>query len=108
MSPICIQALQGYNWPGNVRELKNVIQRAVLVCEGDEILPSHLPARFRSKSRDDSLAVTFKIGTPLKEIEREMIKHALNAAQNNRTEAAKLLGISRRAIYDKLKKHNIT
>ncbi|MFQ5444734.1 MAG: helix-turn-helix domain-containing protein, partial [Nitrospinales bacterium] len=106
IAPECIQLLESYDWPGNVRELKNVIQRAVLVCEGEEILPEHIPPRFQSDA--SSLpTVTFEMGTPLDEVEREMILRALAISNNNRTQAAELLGISRRAIYNKLKKHNI-
>ncbi|NIV10758.1 MAG: sigma-54-dependent Fis family transcriptional regulator, partial [Aliifodinibius sp.] len=101
-----LQMLEAYDWPGNVRELKNVIQRAVLVCEADEILPDHLPSRFRS-AHTGRPSVTFEIGTSLAEVEREMIIRALMIADNNRKRAAELLGISRRAIYNKLQKHNI-
>lgn len=106
----CLHVLESYNWPGNVRELKNVVQRAMLVCEGSEIQLEHLPPRFQSHENSGGSAlpkVTFKIGTPLDEVERQMILHALAAAENNRTRAAELLGISRRAIYNKLKKHNL-
>ncbi len=106
ISPDFIKSLQNYDWPGNVRELKNVVQRAMLVCEGNQLLTKHLPMRFRHVSVERS-KVTFTIGTPLKEVEKEMILQALEASNNNRTEAAKLLGISRRALYNKLDKHDI-
>jgi DNA-binding NtrC family response regulator len=106
ISPECISLLESYNWPGNVRELKNVIQRAVLVCEGEVLLTKHMPPRFKP---DKPLrpTVTFEVGTALEEVEREMITRALAATRNNRKRAAELLGISRRALYNKLKKHNI-
>lgn len=106
IAPECIGALESYDWPGNVRELKNVVQRAVLVCEGEVLLPSHLPARFRP-GRPVHRKVSFEIGTPLEEIEREMVTRALAVAENNRKRTAELLGISRRALYNKLRKHNI-
>lgn len=101
--------LEDYDWPGNVRELKNVVQRAMLVCENEEILPEHLPPRFRPEPNPTTPrhAVTIEVGTPLKEVERQMIFHALKVADFSRKQAAKLLGISRRAIYNKLRKHNI-
>lgn len=102
----CLEILQAYNWPGNIRELKNVIQRAVLICENDIILPEHLPSRFRAAKPLRS-TVTFEIGTSLDEVERQMIIRVLAMAKNNRSRAAEMLGISRRAIYNKLKKHNI-
>ncbi|MBN2009969.1 sigma-54-dependent Fis family transcriptional regulator [candidate division KSB1 bacterium] len=106
MSAECLQALQKHDWPGNSRELKNVIQRAAVICDCDTIQLEHLPPRFRTKPTPQ-LSVTFEIGTPLDEVERQMILRALDAAGNNRTKAAELLGISRRAIYNKLQKHNI-
>jgi DNA-binding NtrC family response regulator len=106
VAPECVSLLESYDWPGNVRELKNVVQRAVLVCEGEVLLPDHLPPRFR-KAKPALSKVSFEIGTPLEEVEREMIVRALAAVQNNRKHAADLLGISRRALYNKLQKHNI-
>lgn len=106
ISPECIEVLNVYEWPGNVRELKNVIQRAVLVCEGNEILTKHLPPRFRPH-QERRPAITFEVGTPLDQVEKEMVLKALSIANNNRKKAAQLLGISRRAIYNKLRKHDI-
>jgi len=106
ISPECIAALEGSDWPGNVRELKNVIQRAVLVCQGEVILPEHLPPRFRP-GFESRPTVTFEIGTPLHEVERELIVRSLASVNNNRTAAAKLLGISRRALYNKIDKYGV-
>jgi DNA-binding NtrC family response regulator len=106
ISPECIGLLESYDWPGNVRELKNVIQRGVLVCPKDILLPEHLPGRFRP-DRPAWGKITFDVGTSLEDIEREMIVRTIAAAGNNRTRAAQLLGISRRALYNKLRKHQI-
>ena len=106
VSPECVSLLEAYDWPGNVRELKNVIQRAVLVCRDEVLRPEHLPQRFRT-ARPPRHTVTFELGTPLDEVERELVVRALAAADNNRTRAAGLLGISRRALYNKLRKHGI-
>jgi len=89
-----------------VRELKNVIQRAVLVASGEVLLPDHLPPRFRP-DQPVYPTITFRVGTPLEEAERQMIIRALTVTQNNRKEAAGLLGISRRALYNKLGKYDI-
>ena len=107
IDPDCFRILERYDWPGNVRELKNVIQRAILVCDGKTLLPRHLPPRFQETPPDDHPTITFTVGTPLDDVERGMILRALAVADNNRTRAAELLGISRRAIYNKLKKHAI-
>jgi len=106
IAPECLSLLESYEWPGNVRELKNVIQRAVLVATGETLLPNHLPPRFRP-DRPTRPRVTFEIGTTLDEVEREMVVRALAVAENNRKRAAELLGISRRSLYNKLRKHAI-
>lgn len=104
--PDCTAALQEYDWPGNVRELRNVIQRAVLVCEEEEIREKHLPERLRRKS-DDPSKFTIEVGRTLEEVEKSLIQKTLSHTKNNRTEAAELLGITRRALYNKLHKHSI-
>lgn len=106
IAPECLGSLENYDWPGNIRELKNVIQRAVLVCEGETLLPDHLPPRFQTTESINPF-VTFEVGTPLEQVEKEMVLRALEVAGNNRKLAAELLGISRRTIYNKLHKHNI-
>ncbi|MGW8323630.1 MAG: sigma 54-interacting transcriptional regulator [Thermodesulfobacteriota bacterium] len=106
ISPECVGVMQAYEWPGNVRELKNVIQRAILVCDGEVILREHLPSRFH-KRRALQPKVAFEIGTTLDAMEREMIVRTLAASENNRKRAAEILGISRRALYNKLRKHAI-
>ncbi len=106
IDPDFLALLEAYGWPGNVRELKNVIQRAVLVCNQEVLTPEYLPPRFLL-DRPSPTRVSFEIGTPLDEIEKQMVLRALAATGNNRKKAAELLGISRRAIYNKLRKHNI-
>lgn len=106
IAPDFVRLLEAYPWPGNVRELRNVIQRAVLVCEDRVLRPEHLPPRFR-KQIDVLPKVTFTLGTPLDQIEREMVVRALALADNNRTRAAELLGISRRALYNKFRKYDL-
>jgi len=106
ISPECLSLMEAYKWSGNVRELKNVVQRAVLVCNGEVILREHLPSRFQ-RVRPVHPKVTFEIGTTLDEMEREMIVRTLAAVKNNRKRAAEILGISRRALYNKFRKHGI-
>lgn len=106
LAPECISRFESYSWPGNIRELKNICQRLVIVCPGEVILPEHLPARLQPDHAQRP-KVTFELGTSLAEIEREMLVRALAAAKNNRTRAAEMLGISRRALYNKLRKHGL-
>ncbi len=101
-----LRMLETYDWPGNVRELKNAIQRAVLLCDGEELRPEHFPARLQTEPSPLPV-ISVRVGTPLEEVERALILHTLEVVDNNRTEVAKLLGISRRALYNRLRKHQI-
>ncbi len=107
ISPLALRLLLQYDWPGNVRELENAIARAVLlettgVLQADN-LPSQLSSTVASK-RD--LSASLEI-LPLAEIERQALIHAINATDNNMTQAAQALGINRTTLYRKLKKYNI-
>jgi len=101
--------LRNYSWPGNVRELKNVIQRAVLMAKGDELTFDLLPLRIRTldTTTASSHPSPIHVGMTLDSVEREFILMTLGATQGNKKEAAQQLGISRRALYDKLKKHGL-
>jgi len=104
LSPECVARLAAHGWAGNVREIKNVIQRAVLVCTGNVILLEHLPQRLQQESptrpRPD-----IHVGMSLREVEREMIVRTLKEVNNNKKVAAQMLGISRRSLYNKMKRH---
>ncbi|HWX20804.1 MAG TPA: sigma-54 dependent transcriptional regulator [Candidatus Binatia bacterium] len=95
--------LTRYSWPGNVRELRNAMERAALLSRGELILPEHLPARVRGTTGSP---VPPPAADPqrLGEIERQAIVQALRKHGFNRTETAKALGISRRALIYKLQR----
>jgi DNA-binding NtrC family response regulator len=95
--------LQNYPWPGNVRELHNVIERAVLLSQSELILPEHLPSKLRDAAKQTSPPLSVDSQT-MDEIERHAIFAALKQHQHNRTETAKALGISRRALLYKLQR----
>ena len=95
--------LMRYPWPGNVRELRNAIERAALLSLGEFILPEHLPARVRATAGSASTAEPLD-AERLGEIERQAIFVALRKHDFNRTETAKALGISRRALLYKLQR----
>lgn len=108
VAPDAWRCLRRYSWPGNVRELKNVIQRAVLMAKGEELTPDLLPLRIRAATAETTAAAQhFPIhaGMTLDAVEKEFIIMTLASTQGNKKEAAQTLGISRRALYDKLKKH---
>ncbi|MFQ5443282.1 MAG: sigma-54-dependent transcriptional regulator [Nitrospinales bacterium] len=96
-------ALCNHHWPGNVRELENTIERAVLVCQGDTLLPSH-PflgiAPETPKRAEASTQAAFR-GT-VYEMERELIHQTLDESGGNKTKAAEKLGISIRTLRNKL------
>jgi DNA-binding NtrC family response regulator len=94
------ECLRRYTWPGNVRELRNAMERAALLSRGDVVLPEHLPARVRS---GESRPVTVDL-EKLEEVEREAILHALRKHGFNRSETARALGISRRALIYKIQR----
>ena len=106
VSPECLGLMSAYDWPGNVRELKNVIMRAVVLCQGDIIRPEHLTDRIRYRHPRASV-VTLPIGRTLAEMEREMIIRTLEYTGRNKKRAAAILGISRRALYNKIQKHGL-
>jgi DNA-binding NtrC family response regulator len=95
--------LRRYSWPGNVRELRNAMERAALLSRGEVILPEHLPARIRAAEQAVGTAPATD-AQRLEEIEREAILQALRKHGFNRTETAKALDISRRALTYKLQR----
>ncbi len=95
--------LEGYPWPGNVRELRNAMERAVLLSRSELILPEHLPARVRAAGSENTSQKEFE-HERWEEIERNAILQALSQHNFNRTETAKALGISRRALLYKLQR----
>jgi DNA-binding NtrC family response regulator len=95
--------LERYPWPGNVRELHNAMERAVLLSSSELILPEHLPTRVRAAAENPPLPETADIER-LAEIERQAILQALRQHDFNRTDTARALGISRRALLYKLQR----
>ncbi len=109
VAPETWRCLRSYSWPGNIRELKNVIQRAVLMAKGEELTADLLPLRIIAAAGTNAAAQVSPIhaGMTLGAVEREFIRMTLAVTQGNKKEAAHTLGISRRALYDKLKKHGL-
>lgn len=103
-SPEVVAIFQNYSWPGNLRELQNCVKRATLLSRGDFIESDVLPAEFfQIQKQQPSGSDVFS----LSENEKETIIHALSKAQNNKSEAAKLLKITRKTLYNKLKQYDI-
>jgi len=109
ISPEAMELLRNYEWPGNVRELLHAIEAALLLCEGPCVLPGHLPiAQRRSAAAARAgLSSSHSPLPTLQEAEREHIRSALEASNGHRANAAKILGISERNLYRKLREHNL-
>jgi DNA-binding NtrC family response regulator len=124
VAPDTIERLEGYRWPGNVRELKNVIERAVVLASGDDLLPEHLPPKLFDLLRSghgassaeqpiapsaapearDSLG---KLKEQMRELEKARILDALEHCDGNQTKAAQLLGMSRRTLVTRLGEYEL-
>lgn len=120
LSPAALACLEHYDYPGNVRELRNVLERATLLCDGDVILPEHLPAEVQAAAlRGDQKSgaggaamagsqpplaeVAGKPSATLAEIEESALRERLAAHRGNRRTLAEELGISERTLYRKLR-----
>ncbi len=107
--PDAERLLLGYAWPGNVRELSNVIERAVLLSGQRELGPEVLESLF-SVSHAHGAAVPFALpdgGVRLEEVERTLIEQALERTSGNRTQASRLLGLTRHALRYRMEKHEL-
>ncbi len=106
MSAEALQLCQRFPWPGNVRQLRNVIERLVITCPGVEVGVKQLPDFLQQHDRN---ATTFTVrpGTPLAEVEKLLIRQTLTHVTSNREEAARALGISRRALQYKLRQYGL-
>jgi two-component system, NtrC family, nitrogen regulation response regulator NtrX len=115
LSPAARRLLEQHDWPGNVRELMHAMESAMVVCEGGEILPAHLPAAVRSPSAATRVngaafaAASDDTATPatLEKLERVHIERMLKLTAGHRGQAAQLLGISERNLYRKLKQFDL-
>jgi len=104
-SSAALEMLQANNWTGNVRELRNVVERAVIICSGEQIERAHLamlPIDQRARERTDD-TVNIPIGTPIEEAERQLIIRTLAKYANNKTRSAEVLQISLKTLHNKLR-----
>lgn len=114
-NPEVIKKFTSYAWPGNLRELRNVIKRAVLLTEGPEIKLSSIPEEIKDPLPRQSsyIDISFNGTLPnnLKKVSREAekcaIEEVLRRTNNNKTETAKILGVDRKTLYNKMKAHRI-
>jgi DNA-binding NtrC family response regulator len=105
LAPEAVEILKGYGWPGNIRELQNVIDSAVIIAEGQVVMPADLPAVVRGPvpAADLDLGENFS----LKELEKRYIALLLERFQGHRAKVAKVLQISERNLYRKLREYKL-
>ena len=99
--------LKSYKWPGNVRELSNVLERTMSALDGDIIYTHDLPFFLQGQQKDSHLDDQYSLKKLQAKTEIESIRHALKQTNNNKSNAAKLLGIHRTHLYKKMKKYKI-
>jgi DNA-binding NtrC family response regulator len=101
--------LKKYQWPGNVRELKNVLERGLIMARGGQLKAEHLPGRI---TRFEILNEGFirpggSLRDTLADVERQILVDTLRSVGGNRMKAAKVLGIHRSSLYEKMKQHSV-
>jgi DNA-binding NtrC family response regulator len=106
LSQETLLALLRYSWPGNIRELESVVERAVLFCSGNHLLPECLPEEFQ-RARFSSSSFVIPPLVPMEEIEREAILQTLARTSGNVRRSAQILQFPRPTFYRKLKKFGI-
>ena len=99
----CIRKLKEYSFPGNIRELRNIIERAVILTDGNALLPASLPKDLFTGRKNIPTQSTGK----LEEIEKLHIVRVLEETEGNKSKAAEILGIGLTTLYRKLKEYNI-
>ena len=105
--PAAQAVLQGYGWPGNVRELRNVVERAMLLAEGDRLEVRDFGALSSGRASADLFELP-ATGVNLEELERSLVTQALKRAGGNQTKAAGLLGMNRDQIRYRIEKFGLT
>lgn len=98
-----LEVFKNYSWPGNLREMRNVIKRATLLCQSDFIALEHIPAELSQKATPPTEDLALK----RENHEVELIREALAKCNNNKSEAARLLKIDRKTLYNKMKLYSI-
>ena len=112
VSPEAISLLTSYDWPGNVRDLENAIQSSMILCTGGVIRPEHLPDRIKGYELAEAQTVSGSSGNSIREInaqmEKELIIEALKKHNFNRTLTAEALNISRKTLFNKMKRYGLS
>ncbi|MFH1755474.1 MAG: sigma-54 dependent transcriptional regulator [Candidatus Latescibacterota bacterium] len=102
-----MDVLVNYNWPGNVRELENVIERAVILADGNEIRVEELPDKIRQKEPDSQQLIMEKVQVTLEELEREYLIKVLDDTSWQKKKASAILGINASTLYRKIQRYGL-
>ncbi|MBD5539442.1 MAG: sigma-54-dependent Fis family transcriptional regulator [Desulfovibrio sp.] len=110
-SPQALDSMRRYQWPGNVRELENAVERAVILCCGDLVTPAelpdtvaHAPEPAEAPETQDAISLA---GMALEDVERLAIEDTMRQTGDNKSEAARRLGITRATLHNKLRKYGL-
>lgn len=108
IAPEVLELFTRHPWQGNVRELRNIIEHAVIVCDGQRIEKQHISAQmFEGLNVRNQDTITFPVGITLDEAERQLILRTLIKTNNNKTRAAELLKVSLKTLHNKLKTYRV-
>ncbi|MFV0435961.1 MAG: sigma-54-dependent transcriptional regulator [Desulfopila sp.] len=102
-----LSRLMHYSWPGNIRELENSVERAVILCQGEQITPQVLPPQFFPDTPTPADLATHRDGATLRDLEKEAIRAALHKTGNNKTQTARMLGIARQTLLNKIREYEL-
>jgi two-component system, NtrC family, response regulator AtoC len=115
LTPATIDRLVNYSWPGNIRELENMMERAAVLSEGDRITPSQLPqdvtgprmVRVAGVPLEEPTRESLVMESQVEGLEKSLIQEALRRTSDNKSAAARLLEISERSLWYKIRKYGI-
>ncbi len=108
MHPAVMEALSQYAWPGNIRELQNTMERAVILCLGEQITTAELPCQFCNAVREKELVTDTHQGMSLKDMECQLIGTTLDETRGNKSQTSRILGITRQTLLNKMREYHIT
>ena len=106
--PESLDLMMRYDWPGNVRELENTIERGVIIARSEYLTPDELPPNIRKIAESTTrYSSEVTVGSTIKEMEKEFIAQTLASVAGNRTRTAKLLGITRKTLQNKIREYKL-